>query len=272
MQRNAFLGLLGVCFLCWVQLGCRHMPSPKEIKQAETLWTLGVKQSNRGEFRQALAILHRAEELNPQSYWIQEAIGGTLMRMGYPDRALKYYKRALEIEPKSPRGWNNLGSVYSALNKWKEAIASYHKALDNILYQTPCFAEMNLGWAYHMDKQPAPAVRYLNLAISHCPRVCQGYRLLGLVLLAQERYAQAEESFREVVQRCEKFAPGYHSLAQTLLKQQKYRDAEPILEKCQELSKEDQPAVRKACIAMQRSLQQQKGTALPSSVSIRRAP
>ncbi len=254
-------------------VGCVSMPTQKEAKQAQSLWEMAVQQTNRGEFRPAMALLRRAEKLNPQSYWVQEALGVTLLRMRRPDLAQKHFERALEIEPNSPRGWGNLGAVFSALSNWKRAIVAYEKALANVLYQTPCNAEVSLGWAYHMDKQSDKAVTYLVRAISHCPRICQGHRMLGLVYKSQGKLGAAEDAFREVVQRCAKFSPGYFHLAQVLVLQKKYRDALSYLKKCTDLSADNQPAVRRACSTLSEEIQRKHTAAVsPSSVVVKPAP
>ncbi|MCB9643002.1 MAG: tetratricopeptide repeat protein [Myxococcales bacterium] len=228
-------------------VGCATIPTSKEAKQAQNLWELGVRQANRGEFRQAMVILKRGEKLDPNNYWIQEALGVTLLRMRRPKLARQHFERALEIQNQSPRAWNNLGTAYSALSMWTKAIQAYEKALENVLYQDPCNAEMNLGWAYHMSNNPNKAVEYLIKATSHCPRICQGHRMLGLVYRAQGKLVNAEEALREVVKLCSKFPPGYYRLAQILSEQKKYKEALPILQKCRDISQDKQPAVQRAC-------------------------
>ncbi len=266
-RMRVVMRFLAVCgwFVSWWSglVGCVPMPTQKEAKQAQSLWEMAVQQNNRGEFRAAMALLHRAEKLNPRSYWVQEALGVTLLRMRRPDLAQKHFERALEIEPNSPRGWGNLGVVFSALRNWKRAIVAYEKALSNVLYQTPCNAEVSLGWAYHMDGQPEKAVSSLIQGISHCPTLCQGHRLLGLVYKAQGKWKEAEESLREVVQRCNKFSPGYYHLARALVPQKKYRDALLYLQKCADLSEGKEPAVRRACAKLTEEIQGKQAVEFP---------
>ncbi len=241
LSIGVFLFLMGNFFL----VSCLG-PTKSQIRKARSLYRLGVQQSNSGNFRQALVVLKQAEELNPRSYWIQEAIGGTLMRMKRPELALKHFKKALDINPKSPRGWNNLGAAYMSMQRWNKAIDAFQMALKNILYQTPCFAQMNLGWAYHQVKKDKEALFYLNKATAVCPKLCQGHRLKGKLLFDLKRYSQAENSFKKLSTLCQKFPEGHFLLAQALIKEKKYEASIKSLRMCLKLS-EKYPVIRSAC-------------------------
>ena len=237
-----FLLLFIVMFL---GVGC-FGPTRGQVKKARSLYRLGVNQSNKGMHRQAMVVLKQAEKLNPRSYWIQEALGGTLMRMKMPKLALVHFRKALDINKKSPRGWNNLGTAYMVMKNWKEAIKSFQMALKNILYQTPCFAQMNLGWSYHKAKNNKKALFYLGRSIAVCPRLCQGHRLLGKVFFESKNYSKAVVSFRKLSQYCKKYPEGHYLLAQSLVKEKQYSKAIQSLRLCLKLS-EKYPTIKSAC-------------------------
>lgn len=253
IQRLRILFLLAT--LSVLSAACVTFPSKKDIRQAENLYQLGVEQTNRGEYRAALAILFRAEKLNPHDYWIQEAIGGTMMHMGRPEMALKHFLRSLELNAASPRGWNNLGTAYSALERWPKAIEAYEKALESILYQTPCFAEMNLGWAYHKVGQAGKARLYLQRATHGCPKICQGHRLAGLIALDHKRFEDAALSFGQLTTLCKDFLPGHLLYARSLLPLKKYTEAVASLQTCSQQAQTSQPELSRTC---QKTLEEAK--------------
>lgn len=246
--------------LCVVALvlypSCATLPTEQSIKRARAFYRIGVRESNKGRFRQALAALTRAKELNPYDYWIREAMGGTLLRMQKPKLALTQYQKAVELQPKSPRGWNNLGSAHMAQGNYRQAIEAFKTSLKNILYQTPCFSQMNLGWAYHKLKQPEQAEQYLATATRTCPRLCQGHRMQGLVLHSNKKYSAAQQSFLELTKRCKKYPVGHYWLAKNHIAQKHFYAAVQSLRTCIKHS-EKYPQVRGTCRQLMSRTQEQ---------------
>jgi tetratricopeptide (TPR) repeat protein len=228
-----FLISCGICSSACITLG----PNPKDIQRAETFYSIGVRQANDGQHRQALASLMKAQELHPNNYWIQEAIGGVFMQIGRPKTAIIHYRKALSIEPKSPRGWNNIGTAYMAIGQWQQAIKAFHIALDNVLYQTPCFARINIGWAYHKIGDSKRSQQYFNQTKMACRRYCQGHRLSGLAAFEDKKYKIALESFKQLTTLCEDYAEGYYWLARSLFELKDYQQAISNLRRCLKLSR-----------------------------------
>ena len=226
--------------------GCFAGPSPGDIRRARTFYNIGVNRAQNGKYREALAFLKRAENLNPKDYWIQEAIGGVYLALRQPKLALKHYRKALQIEPKSPRGWNNLGTVFLELKEWEKAISAFKTALNNLLYQTPCNAQINLAWAYHKAGKKNSSKKAFREAVKICPKFCQAHRLHGLAAYKWKEYKLSESSFLKLTQLCPDFAPGYYWLAKVRIAQKKYRRALPAIYRCLELAKKFEP-VKKPC-------------------------
>lgn len=236
----------------------------QNVQRAQTFYTIGVKQSNLGQFREALASLKRAEEFDPDNYWIQEALGGTLLRMGQASLALKHYKKALDNQPKSPRGWNNLGTVHMALEQWSDAIKAFKKALGNMLYQTPCLAYINIAWCYHKISNPQESDKYFNLAIDTCPRMCQGHRLRGMAAYERKQYDQAAQSFQHLTSYCKDFLPGYYQLGLAHVALRQFEKARKALTHCVEHS-DKLPAVQQSCRQLAQNLPKPVESSAPSS-------
>jgi tetratricopeptide (TPR) repeat protein len=56
--------------------------------------------------------------------------GIDMVKRGMYDKALEYYDRALEINPKSSDAWNNKGVALYSLNRVDEALQCYSRALE----------------------------------------------------------------------------------------------------------------------------------------------
>lgn len=244
LRSYVWFGLLALGFASLQ--GCSFGSVTKNARRARAFYNIGVKQSNKRMYRQALASLKRAEEYDPNSYWIQEALGGTFLRMSRPQLALKHYKKALALQPKSPRGWNNVGTTYMVMKQWKNAIVAYQSALKNVLYQTPCFARINLAWCYHKVNDFKQSDKYFQLATSKCPRFCQGHRLHGLASYERKLYSRAAGAFDQLTKRCKKFLPGFYHLGRTYFAAKRYQEARKPLLHCVEKS-DKLPSLQASC-------------------------
>lgn len=264
LQRCMWLGLATLGFI-GLQ-GCTFGSMAQNTRKARAYYNIGVKQSNKGLYRQALASLKRAEEFDGNSYWIQEALGGTFLRMSRPKLALQHYKKALALQPKSPRGWNNVGTTYMVLKQWKNAINAYHSALKNVLYQTPCFARINLAWSYHKIGDFKQSDRFFALATTKCPRFCQGHRLHGIASYERKQFSRAAGAFSQLTQRCSKYLPGFYHLGRTLFAAKRFQEARKPLLHCVEKG-DKYPDMQTQCrhIAQRLPRVRQQPRALPSS-------
>jgi WD40 repeat protein len=57
-------------------------------------------------------------------------LGSVLAATGRIPEAEKFFRRAIELEPKTAVGWQFRGEAQAGLRRWKEALADYQKALE----------------------------------------------------------------------------------------------------------------------------------------------
>jgi tetratricopeptide (TPR) repeat protein len=62
------------------------------------------------------------------------------------NEAIQCYDKALEINPRDAKAWNNKGLAYADMNKYNEAIQCYDKALE--INPRDAEAWYNKGLAY----------------------------------------------------------------------------------------------------------------------------
>jgi len=93
---------------------------------------LGFSLADRGvRLDEALDLVQRANELEPDQGYIIDSLGWVHYRMGHLARAERYLRRALELTPDDPEILSHLGEVLKARGRSDEARAAWRRALAN---------------------------------------------------------------------------------------------------------------------------------------------
>ena len=105
-----------------------------------------------------------------------------LLKEDEPERAVKFYRRSLLIEPSQAAAWHNYGSTLSNLTLYQEAISS----LRNSLLLDPSVADVwcNLGLAYFGLEDFVCAERAFRYAISLDASHAPSHTNLGNALIS----------------------------------------------------------------------------------------
>ncbi len=119
-----------------------------------------------GNFTAALKELLQAEALNPDDPVLQNYLGLAYRGKERPDLAITHFNKALSLMPNYAAARNNLGETYLALKAWDKAIAVFQTLSKDMLYATPHFADLNLGWAYFNIRDFAAAEKHYQKTLS----------------------------------------------------------------------------------------------------------
>jgi len=100
---------------------------PAEIK---TAYEEAAELSNRGEYKKARRILLELVKVYPGEPRLLNSLGNTFARTdGEKEKAVEYYRRALEIAPDLAPALNNLSALYSALGRYEESAEYARRAI-----------------------------------------------------------------------------------------------------------------------------------------------
>ncbi|MGH9517607.1 MAG: tetratricopeptide repeat protein [Terriglobales bacterium] len=84
----------------------------------------------KGQFSEALPLLHRAYEVAPQDYFVNLLLGIDSLRTGQPKTAIPFLKRASRLRPKEEYPLAYLAEAYAHQDLYGEAAEAYIKAAD----------------------------------------------------------------------------------------------------------------------------------------------
>ena len=162
--------------------------------------------AEQGNYNKTTEALEKVFELAPQD--IDLLINGGILLsavLGRYDDAIKYYERAIQIDPDNKLAWINKANALVRLNRTDEATGAYQEALNitnKILVDDPenpsLWAEK--GLLLHNVGNSEEAVKAFANATRIDPRDEISWKMMG-VLLASElhRYDEAAQAFDEAL-------------------------------------------------------------------------
>ncbi len=166
---------LGRVFLLMLLLpvvlaGCANTVRLRE--QARSHLDIGTAYLASGQYPAALRELLEAEKLTPDDARVHYLLGIAYYHSkskGLEEKAVAEFRRAIALKPDDSESHNYLGMIHLEKGRYDEAIASFDKALANILYGAPATALYNRGMAYHEKGEHDAALRSYREAVAREP-------------------------------------------------------------------------------------------------------
>ncbi len=163
-------------------------------KNAEVARLHGLALLMADRIEPARAALSTAVALDPTNVEAHCNLGSTLLAGGEAGQAAQTFTEALRLAPTQTAAWNGLGNAHYAMGDLPAAGAAYRAALD----QAPNYpgAQFNLAAVELALGQAEAAEHRTRQALARNPHP-QGWLLLGHILAAQDRYAEALDAYNE---------------------------------------------------------------------------
>ncbi len=132
-----------------------------------------------------IAWANKAEE------WFEK--GNMAMSSGYNNVAIRFFKKAIEIDPNYLESYINIGLLYNKEGDTEKAISYYEKAIA----VDPDFtkAHYNLGVVYVKKGKLDKAISEFKRCISIDPDYAEVYSQLGTVYLSKGHNSEAADHF-----------------------------------------------------------------------------
>jgi len=193
--------------------GCADNLKMKK-QRSEATRNIGEAYLIEGNYTAALKELIKAEEFYPDDPVLQNYLGLAYQAKNHNEKAVAHYKKALTLQPDYAPAYNNLGATYLDMHAWDAAIDVFKELSANILYSTPHFADLNLGWVYYNKHDYATSMEYYQKVIRHYqdgfPKdliFVKALRGLGKNYLAMGDIVEAEKNMEEAFAIAPDFPP-----------------------------------------------------------------
>ncbi len=245
--KSPFSVIVIVLLSALIFFGCvnRDKKPTVDTNQANALRVLAEAYVAEGKFRPALHELRKAEAADPNDADIQHDLGLVYLALRQPELAAKSFKRTLDLNPDYVVAINSLGACYMAMNRWDEAIPWFEKILDKLIYATPQFPYLNLGWCYYNKREYEKSVKAYKTALEFDPEFPKAWRGLGRTYAAMGRMDEAVKALNKAVTEAPGFVYAWADLAAAYRKIGQTKKAREALSKIIELAP-DSPDAKKA--------------------------
>lgn len=163
------------------------------------------------QFNEAVEVLRRAIQSQPNLATAHVQLSIALMGIGQRDEAFSEAKRAIELDPNDSRAYVALGNIDSSMRRYSEAIRTYKQAAT--LDPNYLSAYMNLGMAYGTTARYSESAEAFQQALRLDSNNVGALNGLGI---AQFRLGQHEEGIQTVKQAVRlnpRFVDGHLNLA-----------------------------------------------------------
>ena len=101
-----------------------------QSKNFDAVHMMGVVKGIKNQHREALELFKKALKIDSNNSFLHFNIAKAFSEVGQAQRAIKYHLNATKLNPSHPEGWVNYGKSLFDLNKPKEALDLFKKAID----------------------------------------------------------------------------------------------------------------------------------------------
>ncbi len=152
---------------------------------------LAIAYLKEGKYEDALEKLEKARAADPDHPATYNVLGLLYQQINDPKKAEQYFKKALSLYSNDSSTLNNYGNFLCQQNRLEEAEATFLKAANNPLYQTPEIAVTNAGLCLYNNDKKNEAKEYFQRALKINPQIPQALIVMSELSLDDFNYLSA---------------------------------------------------------------------------------
>lgn len=130
------------------------------------------------------------------------------------------WREALARNPLNRRAWSNLGTHFSRLERWDDAIGAFERILSVNPDDGPILTK--LGYIYaqpgYAGRDDGQALEYIDRGLARAPANPLGFFNKAIILIRAERFPEAEEALRRTAALSPHYVPAQFMLGEVALR------------------------------------------------------
>lgn len=190
-------------------------------------WTalthIGTTDLHEERYDSAIRYLRRAIELNPRRYLAYANLAWALNEQGQPAQALEFANEAARLQPRAAKALTVKGEILTDLKRYDEAVALLRKAIEIDPQDAPATA--SLAGALAAAGRNAEARREYERALALRPSMYEVENNYANLLFAMNDLPAAAARYRAALARNPRLAAARQGLGNILVKQGDYAGA-----------------------------------------------
>lgn len=213
------------------------------VDALHALYGLGWAHERLGQFKEAADAYGLAKELAPTDAGIVNSVGVMLLKQKSFQAALVQFRRAVDLDPKSPEAYLNIAAVAEQQSDWNEAIKQYLKVLAMKGQEGNIRALLNCAFDYEALSQYKKAEELLLRARQLRPDEAEYAVFHGDNLFFQKKWKPAIKAYQDAIKLDDKNRFAWRGLGFALSQDDKIDDAIEALLKAKALKADDPPTL-----------------------------
>lgn len=199
------------------------------------------------KYDKALEYYKKSININPRIDLAYVGMGNVLEMLLHFQEAIECYDKAIELDPKNENSYIRKGYCLDMLEKYNEAIVCYDKAIK--INSKNEIAYHNKGYSLKRLNKFNEAVKCFNMSVKLNPQNIESYVFMGYVNEDENNYVEAIKCFNEVIKIDPKYELAYNDIGYALFMLGKYEEALQNYDKAIEIDpKYAEPYYKKAIL------------------------
>lgn len=215
-------------------------PAPPALR---AWYGLGWAHERLNQLKEAGEAYREASLLAPSDAAIVNSVGVVLLKQKSFQSALVQFRKAIDLDPKSPEAYLNVAMVAEQQNDWNEAIKQYQKVLGMKGQEGNIRALLNCAFDHEALSQFKKAEELLVRVRQLRPQDSDVATFLGDNLFFQKKWKDAVRAYQDAVKLDEKNRFAWRGLGMALAQDDKLKEGIEALEKARALKPDDPPTL-----------------------------
>lgn len=148
-------------------------------------------------YAEPLKIWQDALRYSPDSAFVQNNLGMSLVALGRSGEAIPHFETAVRLKPDSAKSYMHLGFALLAAHRPQDAVEPFHHVVE--LDPQSSSVNDNYGFALTLAGRPEEAIPYISRAMELDPTAPQPVHNMGLALAGLKRHEEAIACFQRAL-------------------------------------------------------------------------